>query len=239
MKVNQSVVANQETKLNQDGKPIELWGEGAYEIPVIVEMDSVDEHGMVSGISRSDLRKKRVCNRAMKVVFVRGTKEQYDVVMSSYSKEFKAEDRDRRCMVSGEDGKLIRCPEQVLDSRTGKMKCNSCKNCPYYYSLDKKEYYTAAFSDLASCSDDDDLEDFEPGTSKSMSDGERYYRILQDLIESVREKDPVLADILRLKEGGMSQSKIGEQVGIDQRRISEMIKAFKPKMDKFLANLLY
>lgn len=239
MKVNQSVVANQETKVNQDGKFVKDWGEGDYEIPVILDMDAIDENGMIADITRRDIRKKRVCNRAEKVVFVRGTKEQYNAIMSSYSKEFKAEDRNRRCMVSGEDGKLIRCPEQVLDPETGKMECNSCKNCPYYYSMDKKDYYTATFSDFASGSDEDDLEEFEPGTSKTMSDGERYYRILQDLIESVREKDPVLAEIIRLKEDGMSQSKIGEQVGIDQRRISEMLKAFKPEMEKFLANLLY
>ena len=90
MKVNQSVVANQETKLNQDGKPVEVWGEGDYEIPVIIDMDSVDENGMIAGISKRDLKTKRVCDRTKKVVFVRGTKKQYDAVMDTYSKEFKA-----------------------------------------------------------------------------------------------------------------------------------------------------
>ena len=84
MKVNQSVVANQETKLNQDGKPVEVWGEGDYEIPVIIDMDSVDENGMIAGISKRDLKTKRVCDRTKKVVFVRGTKKQYDAVMDTY-----------------------------------------------------------------------------------------------------------------------------------------------------------
>lgn len=239
MKKSQSVVANQETMLNRDGKSVELWGEGDCEIPVIIDMDSVDAYGMVSGTTRGNLRKKRVSNRIKKVVLVRGTKEQYDSIMSSYSTEFKTEDRDRRCIVSGKDGKLIRCPERVVDSETGKMKYNSCRDCPYYYSMDKKDYYTATFSDFASGCDDNDLEDFEPGGGKSMSEGERYYRILKDLIESVGKKNPVLAEILRLKEEGMSQSKIGEQVGINQRRISEILKAFRPEMEKFLDNLIY
>ena len=96
MKVDKSVVANQETKVNQDGKLVALWEEGEYEIPVIIDMDSVDENGMIAGVSKRDLRTKRVCDRTKKVVYVRGTKEQYDAIMDTYSKEFKAEARDRR-----------------------------------------------------------------------------------------------------------------------------------------------
>lgn len=44
-------------------------------------MDSVDENGMIAGISKRDLKTKRVCDRTKKVVFVRGTKKQYDAVM--------------------------------------------------------------------------------------------------------------------------------------------------------------
>lgn len=246
MKVKKSVVANQSVAVkqktglfNRDGKLISEWGDGDYEIPVIVDAEPDDDQVIIAGVKKRDLRNKRVCSRNKQVVFVRGSKEEYDAIMSMYSKEFKAEDRDRRCMISGKDGKLIRCPEQVADPVTGEKKCNSCKNCPYYYSLDKKSYYTATFSDLSSENEDGEEVGFDPGTEKNMGDGERYYRILEDLIESVREKDPILADIIRLKEDGMSQSKIGEQVALDQRRVGEKLKAFMPEMKQFLDNLLY
>lgn len=106
-------------------------------IPMIVDLDSTDEHGMLAGLSKSDLRTWRVGNRRVTVALVSGTKEVYDDLMSSYSSEFKKEDRDRRCTISDGKGHLIRCPET-----------NKCSECPYHYSLDKRAYGTATFSSL-------------------------------------------------------------------------------------------
>ena len=239
MKVNQSVVANQETKVNQDGKLVELWGEGEYEIPVIIDMDSVDENGMIAGVSKRDLRTKRVCDRTQKVVYVRGTKEQYDAIMDTYSKEFKAEARDRRCSVKGESGKLIRCPEQVKDPETGEMKCNSCKDCPYYYSMDKKDYYTASFSDLSTENDQGEVTEFDPGTSEMMPSGDRYLKILEDLIAHVAEINPLYGDITRMREQGVGQADIANSIGKSQASVAAYLKAMKPIIEEFMDNLIY
>ena len=51
-------------------------------IPMIVDLDSVDEHGMLAGLSKSDLRTWRVGNRRVTVALVPGTKEVYDGLMS-------------------------------------------------------------------------------------------------------------------------------------------------------------
>ena len=88
-------------------------------IPMIVDLDSVDEHGMLAGLSKSALRTWRVGNRRMTVALVPGTKEVYDGLMSSYSSEFKKKDRDKRCTISDGKGYLIRCPET-----------NKCSECP-------------------------------------------------------------------------------------------------------------
>lgn len=213
MKVNQSVVANQETKLNQDGKPVEVWGEGDYEIPVIIDMDSVDENGMIAGISKRDLKTKRVCDRTQKVVFVRGTKEQYDAVMDTYSKEFKPE--------------------------TGEMKCNSCKNCPYYYSMDKKDYYTASFSDLSTENEHGDVTEFEPDSSDMMPSGDRYLKILEDLIAHVTEINPLYGNIIRMREQGIGQADIAKNIGKSQDSVAAYLKALKPVIEEFMDNLIY
>ena len=57
------------------------------------------------GYSFKDIRQWRIGNRMCTVILVPGTKEQYDSYLSSFSKEFKAEDRDKRCQIS--DGKDI------------------------------------------------------------------------------------------------------------------------------------
>lgn len=234
---------NQKLKqeLNEDGELVKLWGKGDYKIPVRIDLDAMKENGFLSGVTKETLHKKRVCNRTEQVVYVRGSKEMYDFVMTSYSNEYKAEDRDRRCLIDNGKGKLIRCPERVKNSITGKMESNSCQKCVYYNSLDKKNFYTATFSDLASRGDEDDLEEFEPGTVRTMGEGERYYRILNDLIAFLTERDTVLAEIIRLKgeEDNLSQKEIGKRVGLDQRRVSEALKNFRPEFEKFLMNLSY
>lgn len=244
MTVNQSkavvnAAENQALKLNQDGKLAADWGEGDYEIPVIIDMDSVDENGMMAGITKSDLRTKRVCNRMKKVVYVRGSKEAYDAIMSSYSKEFKAEDRDRRCMVEGEGGRLIRCPEQVLDPETGKMVTRSCKDCPYYTSLDKKDFHTATFSDLSSENDQGETVEYEPGTCDFMFSGDRYLKILEDLISHVNEINPMYGEIIRLREAGADQKSIAQSIGKSQPSVVAYLKNLKPIVEEFLENLIY
>lgn len=93
-------------------------------IPMIIDRDSIEEHGMIVGVEKSQIRKWKVGNRVVDVVLIPGTKAQYNAVMSSYSAEFKAEDRDKRCEVSNGKGKLIRCPES-----------NKCSQCQYSISL--------------------------------------------------------------------------------------------------------
>lgn len=77
------------------------------------------------------------------IILIPGTKEQYDSYLSSFSKEFKAEDRDKRCQISDGKGRSIRCPES-----------NKCKDCPFYHSLDKKGYRTLTFSNLSWANED-------------------------------------------------------------------------------------
>ena len=103
------------------------------------------------GYSFKDIRQWRIGNRMCTVILVPGTKEQYDSYLSSFSKEFKAEDRDKRCQISDGKGHCIRCPEE-----------NKCKDCPLYHALDKKGFGTLTFSDLAWTNEDGIEEAFEP-----------------------------------------------------------------------------
>jgi hypothetical protein len=228
--------AAKELERNEDGKFASEWGSGECLIPVIV--DEVDGELRLAGISKRDLHRRRVCNREKNVVYVRGNKEMYDGVMSTYSAEFKKEDRDRRCHVKGENGGLIRCPEQVRDPETGRMMHRSCEDCPYYNSLDKRDYYTASFSDLSSETEEGDCAEFIPGTGDMMPGGDRYLMILEELIEHVSELNPDYGEIIRLREQGMGQKDIAEAIGKSQPSVAAYLKGLRPVVEEFLENLV-
>ena len=172
--------------VNEDKRSKELWGEGEYEIPVIVDRESIGKCG-ISGIEKKDIHKRRIGNKVVNVVYVKGDKAMYDAVMNSYYSEIKKEERDRRCMIGNEKGQLIRCPERVRNPETGEMETNSCKNCPYYNLFEKENFHTLSFSALQGETDEGDCETIEPETNKLQDEGERYERILmvlcQDLVQ--------------------------------------------------------
>lgn len=185
-------------------------------IPMIIDRDSIEEHGMIVGVEKSQIRKWRVGNRMVDVVLISGTKEQYDAVMSSYSAEFKAEDRDKRCEVSNGKGKLIRCPES-----------NKCSQCPCATSLDKKNFGTLTFSCLSAVNEDGEENDFEAVTPATYGSGDIYFGMLNELISSVQEIDPNYGRILQLLSDGFSHREIASEIGIGKSTVTDKVAKIK------------
>lgn len=187
-----------------------------YEIPMIIDRESIEEHGMIAGVEKSQIRKWRVGNRMVDVVLVPGTKEQYDGVMSSYSKEFKAEDRDKRCEVSNGKGKLIRCPES-----------NKCSQCSYATSLDKKNFGTLTFSCLSTGNEDGTNTDFEFAAQTTYNSADVYLDMLSELISHVQEIDPNYGRILQLLSDGFSHREIAAETGMGKSTVSDKVRKIK------------
>ena len=187
-----------------------------YEIPMIIDRESIEEHGMIAGVEKSQIRKWRVGNRMVDVVLVPGTKEQYDGVMSSYSKEFKAEDRDKRCEVSNGKGKLIRCPES-----------NKCSQCSYATSLDKKNFGTLTFSCLSTENEDGTNTDFEVESQTTYNSADVYLDMLSELISHVQEIDPNYGRILQLLSDGFSHREIAAETGMGKSTVSDKVRKIK------------
>lgn len=207
-------------------------------IPYEVDKDSLRECG-IAGISMKDIHEITIGSRRVNVIFVEGNKEQYDEVMNAYSRECKRRDRDRRCMVGNGNGRLIRCPERVMDSMTGEMVANCCKDCPYYYSLDKKNYYTATFTDLSYENGDGELDVFEPATEHFQSEGERYELLLEHLAKYFYEMNATYYKVIVMAEKGFSQKMIGKAIGKDQAYVSKLLKRLKPIVKEFLYEQSY
>lgn len=81
------------------------------------------------------------------------------------------------------------------------------------YHMDKKDYYTASFSDLSAENEQGDVTEFEPGSSDMMPSGDRYLKILEDLIAHVAESNPLYGDIIRMREQGVGQADIAKSIG--------------------------
>lgn len=185
-------------------------------IPMIIDRDSIEEHGMIAGVEKSKIRKWRVGNRMVDVVLIPGTKEQYNAVMSSYSAEFKAEDRDKRCEVSNGKGKLIRCPES-----------NKCSQCPYANSLDKKNFGTLTFSCLSAENEDGEEAGFEAITPATYGSADIYFRMLNELISRVQEIDTNYGRILQLLSDGFSHREIAAEIGIGKSTVTDKVTKIK------------
>ena len=157
---------------------------------VLIPMVTTIEAALDFGYSLKDIRQWRIGNRMCTVILVPGTKEQYDSYLSSFSKEFKAEDRDKRCQISDGKGHCIRCPEE-----------NKCKDCPLYHSLDKQGFGTLTFSDLAWTNEDGIEEAFEPVSPEGYNSSDRYLELLQDLMAYVAAIRPEYAPVVKLLSG--------------------------------------
>ncbi|SUY47731.1 Uncharacterised protein [Clostridium putrefaciens] len=185
-------------------------------IPMIIDRDSIEEHGMIAGVEKSQIRKWRVGNRMVDVVLIPGTKAQYDAMMSSYSAEFKAEDRDKRCEVSNGKGKLIRCPES-----------NKCSQCPYANSLDKKNFGTLTFSCLSAENEDGEEANFEAITPATYASADIYLGMLNELISRVQEIDTNYGRILQLLSDGFSHREIAVEIGIGKSTVTDKVAKIK------------
>lgn len=201
--------------------------EEQVQIPMIIDRDSIEEYGMIVGVKKSQIRKWRIGNRIVDVVLVPGTKTQYDAVMSSYSAELKAEDRDKRCEVSNGKGKLIRCPES-----------NKCSQCPYSTSLDKKNFGTLTFSCLAAENEDEEETDFEAVAPAAYGSADIYLGMLNELISRVQEIDPNYGRILQLLSDGFSHREIADEIGMGKSTVTDKVARVKAIVVDLLDNMI-
>ena len=195
-------------------------------IPEIVDKESFRKNGCIAGMKDYKITKRRVCNRKSDVILVPGTKEQYDASMSDYSRLFKAEDRDKRCLIPGVDGKLIRCPDS-----------NKCSECSYYYT--RENYGTVTFSDLATEDDEGTITEFDPPAPENYDSGDRYMRLLTDFISFAAERDPQFKAIIELLVDGNSRRQVAEQMGLPKSTVIDKVAKLRKLCDEFLENQIY
>lgn len=175
------------------------------QIPMIVNDEVIRDFG----IKPEDVTWRRIGNRMYRVVMVDATEEVYRAYMGPVWAEIKREDRDGRCMVSGKNGKLIRCPES-----------NRCEDCERFSEVCREENKSASLSFLAD-------KGAEPAAEGSFEDDIIYETILEDLITMLSEIKPKYGRLFRLLYDGATQREMADELGIKQRTVSDDIKKIR------------
>lgn len=103
------------------------------------------EDALAMGYKRSDIVYRLIGNRRYSCVLVKGTQKQADDYLRGIRAEQKAEDREKRCLISDEKGGYIVCPE-----------CNRCRSCPKVGSLDFETNRPLSLEKLMEGDSDDD-----------------------------------------------------------------------------------
>ncbi|MDD6043453.1 MAG: hypothetical protein PUB87_06855, partial [Eubacteriaceae bacterium] len=137
--------------------------------------------------------------------------------------QFKAEDRDKRCLIPGEDGKLIRCPDS-----------NKCSECKYYHT--RENYGTVTFSDLATEDEEGKITEFDPPAPENYDSGDRYMRLLTGFISFAAERNPQFKEIIELLVEGNSRRQVAELMGLPKSTVIDKVAKLRKLCDEFLEN---
>ena len=187
-------------KQNNSRKPADT-----YVIPMPVTDETIRDYGIDPGMIRWALVGSKKCRVAM----IPATKEQYDAFMQPLWAEQKREARERRCVISGKGGKLVRCP----DSR-------SCVKCPHYQHIDHNDNKPTSVEMLVEKSQ-------EPVSMDAFEDTVANFALLDTLVERLSELSPEYVEILRLLIDELPQADIAEMLHMKPRTLSDKVKRIR------------
>lgn len=176
-----------------------------YFIPMEVSEETIRDYGF----SKDDVKWTLLGNKKCRVVLVPATKAQFDAFMQPLWAEQKRESRERRCVVSGKEGKLIRCP----DSRF-------CVQCPHYQHIDMEDNKPSSVEMLVEKS-------AEPAASNVFEDDVVNLMLLDVLIERATELNPEYSEILRLMLDELPQAEIAKRLHINPRTLNDKIQRIR------------
>lgn len=107
-----------------------------------------------AGYKKSDVSYQLIGNRKLPCVMVKGTEDQRKNYIRLLDNERKAEDREKRCLISDGKGGYIMCPE-----------CNKCNECKKRQSLEFDINRPLSLDKLVEGDSDDDRTFDVPGVT--------------------------------------------------------------------------
>jgi len=188
-------------------------------VPVVVTAKAAHD----LGFKKSDIHPWTIGSHTVNVVFVPASKAVRDGYLRTWYNEFQQEDRDARCQIIGESGKMIRCPES-----------NKCAEC-----AKMRDHKTVTFSDLEGDDSEENIpfEDQIPDTGHA-SYGDEYFAILNNLVDFVSKIHPEYALVVYLLGLEYTQHEVSEMTGISQQLISYWVRKLRVECEDFFDNII-
>ena len=182
-----------------------------YAVPVVIDSDSQLD---TLGVSRGDCFIQRIGPRPVLVHFTPGSKELYDLMYGTERNEYRREARNARCMVPGERGLPIRCPE-----------CNKCKDCPFTKISEQHQTNTLSWEQLI----DDGCEPVsENDLSAQVSDRDEITRIM----ERLHKANPEYVEMVKMAVDGYSRKEIAEHFKVSLVTVYKRFERIKQIAEK-------
>lgn len=176
-----------------------------YFIPMEVSEETIRDYGF----SKDDVKWTLLGNKKCRVVLVPATKAQFDAFMQPLWAEQKRESRERRCVVSGKGGRLIRCPDN-----------RSCASCSHYRQVNLEDNRPSSVEQMV-------LQGKEPSAAGAFEDMVADFALLDVLVKRLAEIDPEYVEILRLLIDEIPQSAIAELLHMKPRTLSDRVKRIR------------
>lgn len=192
--------------------------DGSYLIPM--ELPESDDRQTMMTLARIKGYKidwVRWGYRIFKAVLVPGTEEQFRAYIGEEDRRQKAARVDGRCPVPDGRGGVMRCPERLPnpeyngegDAKTIKNDCDTC----VFYTLHKKDYSTAVFSDLEHDSMDEDGEEIPFEIPVGMlPEADVYEMAVKAILRMVKQKHPQRHDDIKLRLEEYNRKEVGEML---------------------------
>ena len=197
-------------------------------VPMVVDLDSIAEHGKMMGLE--NYSSYLIGNRKVQAMLVPGPEEAKREIVNSYEKEFKAENRARRCPVKNEKGGIMRCPE-------GR---NCEEDCDFYRQHALPTCGTINFSGLDKTDGDGSVSQYEPETPAGYYDsGDREIRLLNDLIRLAEETYPGYGNAIREIYDEKSRRTVAREMNVSKSTFNDHMDEIRDLFKAFLETIDY
>ena len=81
--------------------------------------------------------------------------------------------------------------------------------------------------------------DYDAAAPENYNDGDRYLRILADLIQHVSEINPNFATMIKLLHDGKSRREVAEKMKLPKSTVIDQVAKLRKITDEFFDNLTY
>ena len=220
----------------------EVTGEKEFYYPMEITFENKEFCRISSKQNGYEIGEALLGFRRYKAIFIPVTEEQYRAFIKDELDRQEEQKQDSRCTIGGKNGKIIRCPLRVPNSKyieggtEPKTLAVKCEKCPYF---NKKTGSRALnFSELNVTTEDGEELLFEPSNPLDYFSADEYERLMQDFLDFISKNKPKLLELATLLTKGYTQTEVSNKLGKSTSTIHSQVANLKSMCFNFLNDLI-